>query len=73
MGATFKKHDNSLQKILGNCRKNGSKDDDNNNTCRPKRSLLEFSSDISNGRFDARLPPVNVVHEVHYTEVTARL
>ncbi|CAN9331814.1 unnamed protein product [Alternaria alternata] len=40
MGATFKKHDDSLQKVLGNCRKDGSKDDDNNNnTCRPKRSF----------------------------------
>jgi hypothetical protein len=75
MGATFKKHDDSLQKILGNCRKDGSKDDDNNNnhTCRPKRSLLELSPDSSNIRFDPRLPPVNVVHEIHYTEVTARL
>ncbi|CAN9326084.1 unnamed protein product [Alternaria alternata] len=49
MGATFKKHDDSLQKVLGNCRKDGSKDDDNNNnTCRPKRSLLELSFDTSN-------------------------
>jgi chitinase len=73
MGATFKKHDDSLQKILGNCRRDGSKDDDNSNTCRPKRSLLEFSSDTSNVPFDARLPPVDVVHEIHYTEITARL
>jgi hypothetical protein len=74
MGTTFKKHDDSLQKVLGNCRKDGSKDDDNNNnTCRPKRSLLELSFDTSNGRFDSRLSPMNIIHEVHYTEVTARL
>ncbi|KAM0325563.1 hypothetical protein ACHAQA_007550 [Verticillium albo-atrum] len=39
MGATFKKHDDSLQKVLGNCRKDGGKDDDEPNMCKNKRDV----------------------------------
>ncbi|KAL0935697.1 chitinase [Colletotrichum truncatum] len=40
MGPTFKKHDDSLQKVLGNCRKDGGNDDDEPNMCKNKRGLF---------------------------------
>ncbi|KAH6656192.1 hypothetical protein F5X68DRAFT_238006 [Plectosphaerella plurivora] len=40
MGDDFKKHDNSLQNVLGNCRQEGSKnDDDGPKQCNNKRDL----------------------------------
>ncbi|OBR02336.1 Chitinase [Colletotrichum higginsianum IMI 349063] len=40
MGTTFRKHDDSLQKVVGNCRKEGDKDDDKEpNACKFKRDL----------------------------------
>ncbi|KAH7228394.1 hypothetical protein B0J15DRAFT_530791 [Fusarium solani] len=39
MGPTFKKHDDSLQKVLGNCRKDGGKDEDEPSMCKAKRDL----------------------------------
>ncbi|KAH8178372.1 killer toxin alpha/beta [Sarocladium implicatum] len=47
MGPTFKKHDDSLQKVLGNCRRQGNKDDQKEpNACKFKRDLVSTDWEV---------------------------